>query len=160
MKIEAVPIELPADANVIVGQSHFIKTVEDLAEIAAASLPSGGFGLAFNEASGPRLTRVDGNDEALRRAAARAALVIGAGHVFVLFLRGGYPVQLLDRIKASPEVCTIFCATANPLEVLVAESALGRGVIGVVDGERPLAVETAADAEARRRLLRQLGYKR
>jgi adenosine/AMP kinase len=160
MKIDAVPIELPGDANVIVGQSHFIKTVEDLAEIAAAALPSGKFGLAFNEASGPCLVRVDGNDEALKRAAAAAARAIGAGHVFVLLLRGGYPVQLLDRIKQTAEVCTVFCATANPLEVLVAETARGRGVVGVVDGERPRGVETAADAEARRRLLRELGYKR
>jgi adenosine/AMP kinase len=160
MEIESVPLELPEGANVIVGQSHFIKTVEDLAEIASASLPGGRFGLAFNEASGPCLVRVDGNDAFLQRAAAEAALAIGAGHVFVLILSGGYPVQLLDRIKQSPEVCTVFCATANQLEVLVARTAWGRGVVGVIDGERPKRVENADEARARHELLRELGYKR
>ncbi|MCL2779893.1 MAG: adenosine-specific kinase [Actinomycetia bacterium] len=155
---EAVSVDIPADANVIIGQSHFIKTVEDLHEalFGAGRLR---FGIAFCEASGPRLVRVSGNDDELIGAATATALAIGAGHTFVVLLRDGFPVNVLNQIKAVPEVCAIFCATANPLEVIVAVTARGRGVVGVIDGEPPAGVETAADAAERHELLRMIGYK-
>ena len=159
VKLSSVALRVPESANVIVGQAHFIKTAEDLGEIAAGAAPGARFGLAFNEASGPCLIRVEGNDEELRSAAVESAQAIGAGHVFVLFLRGIYPVHVLDRVKACIEVCTVFCATANAVEVIVAESERGRGVVGVIDGERPRGVESRDDAQSRRRLLRDLGYK-
>ena len=159
MELQAIPIRVPDGDNLIVGQSHFIKTAEDLAEIVAGSVPGARFGVAFNEASGPRLVRVEGNDEELRRAATEHALAIGAGHVFVMLLRDCYPVNLLGRIKDCAEVCSVFCATANPVEILVAESELGRGVLGVIDGAHPRGVETAKDVDERRSLLRRLGYK-
>jgi uncharacterized protein len=159
MELEAVPIEKPEELNVIVGQAHFIKTVEDLHEALAGSSPQLRFGIAFCESSGPRLVRRSGNDEALVELAVRAASAIAAGHVFVAFLRDGYPVNVLNALKAVPEVCTLFCATANPVEVLVARTAAGRGVVGVVDGKPPLGVESEQDVEERKRLLRQFGYK-
>lgn len=159
MELLSVPIELPDGANVVVGQSHFIKTVEDLHETLAGSAPQLRFGVAFCEASGPRLVRRSGNDPALVEAAVRAAQAIAAGHVFVVFLREGFPVNVLNALKAVPELCTVFCATANPLEVLVAVTGRGRGVVGVVDGEPPLGVETDADVEERKKLLRRFGYK-
>ncbi len=159
MELEAVPIQKPEDLNVIVGQSHFIKTVEDLHEALAGSSPHLHFGIAFCESSGPRLIRHSGNDEALVELAVRAAGAIAAGHVFVIFLRDGYPVNVLNALKAIPELCTIFCATANPVEVIVARTDAGRGVLGVVDGQPPLGVETEHDVEERKKLLRRFGYK-
>lgn len=159
MDIEAVPIRIPADANVIVGQSHFIKTIVDLHETLAGAAPGLRFGAAFCEASGPRLVRRSGNDEQLVAAAVEAALAIGAGHSFVVFLRNGYPVNVLNQLKLVPEVCRIFCATANPLEVLVAVTPAGRGIVGVVDGEPPLGVETDDDVTARIELLQAIGYR-
>ncbi len=159
MELRSVSIRVADDINLILGQSHFIKTVEDLAEIIVNSVPGARFGVAFNEASGPCLVRLEGNDEELKRLAAEHALAIGAGHSFILLLRNSYPVNVLSRVKDCFEVCTIFCATANPVDVLVAQTELGRGILGVVDGAAPRGLETAADVEARRRLLRQLGYK-
>jgi len=160
MELMIVPLEVPEGGNLIVGQTHFIKTVEDVYEAVVNTVPQMKFGVAFNEASGPCLTRVDGNDEALRAMAARNATAIGAGHTFVVAMRDGYPINVLGRIKDVPEVCSIFCATANPVEVIVVQSALGRGVLGVIDGSSPKGVETADDASARHQFLRAIGYKR
>ena len=160
MELMIVPLEVPEGGNLIVGQTHFIKTVEDVYEAVVNTVPQMKFGVAFNEASGPCLTRVDGNDEVLRAMAARNATAIGAGHTFVVAMRDGYPINVLGRIKDVPEVCTIFCATANPVEVIVVQSALGRGVLGVIDGSSPKGVETADDASARHQFLRAIGYKR
>jgi hypothetical protein len=160
MSFHHVPLALPADANVVIGQAHFIKTAEDLAEIVAAASSAVEFGLAFNEASGPCLVRVEGNDEELRGRATQMARAIGAGHIFVLLMRELFPLQVLDRIKSCPEVCCVFCATGNSVEVVVAESAMGRGVMGVIDGAPPRGVESERDVVERRKLLRQLGYKR
>jgi adenosine/AMP kinase len=158
-RLTTVPIEKPADLNVVLGQSHFIKTVEDLYEALAGSSPHLRFGLAFCESSGPRLVRRAGNDEELVALAVDNARAIGAGHCFVVFLREGYPVNVLNQIKQVPEVCRIFCATANPVEVVVAETEQGRGILGVVDGGTPLGVETDEDVAERTELLRRLGYK-
>jgi adenosine/AMP kinase len=159
VELHAVAIDKPADMNVIVGQSHFIKTVEDLHEALVGSSPQLRFGVAFCEASGPRLVRRSGNDDALVDLAVRNALAIAAGHTFVVFLTEGYPVNVLNQVKQVPEVCHVWCATANPVSVLVAETDLGRGVIGVVDGEPPLGVESDADVTDRKDLLRAIGYK-
>ena len=159
MDIQAVRIEKPEDMNFILGQSYFIKTVEDLYEVLFASSPHLRFGIAFCESSGPRLVRRAGNDDELVELATRNALAIGAGHSFIVFLREGYPVNVLNQIKQVPEVCRIFCATANPAEVLVAETEQGRGILGVVDGGSPLGVETEDDVAARKHLLRAIGYK-
>ena len=156
---DVVPVEKPEDLNVVIGQAHFIKAVEDLHEALAGVSPSLRFGVAFCEASGPRLVRRSGNDQELVDLATRNALAIGAGHCFVIFIREGFPVNVLNPIKAVPEVCTIFCATANPVEVLVAVTPGGRGVAGVIDGQPPLAVEDDSDVADRRRLLRVIGYK-
>jgi adenosine/AMP kinase len=145
--------------NVIVGQSHFIKTIEDLHEALAGASPNLQFGVAFCEASGPCLIRRSGNADDLVELAARNAESIGAGHVFIIYLRDGYPVNVLNAIKQVPEVCTVFCATANPVEVLVAQTDLGRGVIGVIDGMPPAGIETASDEADRKHLLRAIGYK-
>jgi hypothetical protein len=160
MELKSVALEIPDGGNVILGQSHFIKTVEDLYEALVNSVPQMRFGVAFNEASGPCLTRVDGNDDALTAMAARNATAVGAGHIFVIAMRDGYPINVLGRIKDVPEVCSIFCASANPVTVIVAENEQGRGVLGVIDGERPKGVETAEDAARRREFLRKIGYKR
>lgn len=160
MQISAVPLAFPSDCNVVVGQSHFIKTVEDLYEIVVGTVPQARFGVAFCEASGPCLIRHDGNEPELVEVAVTAARAIGAGHVFVLVLRGAYPINVLPAIKACPEVCRVFCATANPLQVLVVESPQGRGVVGVVDGSAPRGVEGDAEREQRRAFLRTIGYKR
>ncbi len=160
MELKTVRLELPEGGNIILGQTHFIKSVEDLYEAMVNTVPQMKFGVAFNEASGPCLTRVDGNDADLKAMAARNATAIGAGHLFVIVLRDGYPINVLGRIKDVPEVCSIYCATANPAEVVVAETELGRGVLGVVDGFRPKGVETDQDASARRDFLRKIGYKR
>ncbi|MFV8051142.1 adenosine-specific kinase [Mycobacterium sp. 48b] len=156
---DVVSVDKPDDLNVVIGQAHFIKTVEDLHEAMVGVSPSLRFGLAFCEASGPRLVRRSGNDPDLVELAVRNALAIGAGHVFVIFLRDGFPVNILNPVKGVPEVCSIFCATANPVDVLVAVTPLGRGVVGVVDGQSPLGVESDDDVAARRDLLRAIGYK-
>jgi hypothetical protein len=160
MELKAVRLEIPEGVNLILGQSHFIKTVEDLFEAIVSTVPGAKFGIAFNEASGACLTRVDGNDDALKELAARNASAIAAGHTFVVVLRDAFPINVLGRIKDVPEVVNIFCATANPLEVIVAESAQGRGVLGVIDGSSPKGVEDEAGREWRHSLLRKFGYKR
>lgn len=157
--ITVVPVPVPDEVNVILGQAHFIKTVEDLYETLVASSPYLRFGLAFCEASGPRLVRRAGNDSELVDLAVRHASAIGAGHAFIVFLSKGFPVNVLNQLKMVPEVCRIYCATANPVEVLVAETEQGRGVLGVVDGSTPLGVETDEDERHRKALLRDLGYK-
>lgn len=159
MELSAVSIEKPDAMNVIVGQAHFVKTVEDVHETLAVAGGSIRFGVAFCEASGPRLIRRSGNDDELVALAVRNAESIGAGHSFVILLQGGFPMAVLNALKQVPEVCTIFCATANPVEVLVAETDLGRGIVGVVDGRPPAGVETPADEQARKALLRSIGYK-
>ena len=160
MELTLVPLEVPENGNLILGQAHFIKSVEDIYEAIVNTVPQMKFGVAFNEASGPCLTRVDGNDDALQAMAARNASAVAAGHIFVVAMREGYPINVLGRIKDVPEVCTIFCATANPVEAIVAESDQGRGVLGVIDGFPPKGVETAEDAAKRRGFLRMIGYKR
>jgi hypothetical protein len=160
MQLTLVPLEVPEGGNVILGQTHFIKSVEDIYEAIVNTVPQMKFGIAFNEASGPCLTRVDGNDEDLKALAARNAAAVAAGHVFVVAMRDGYPINVLGRIRDVPEVCSIYCATANPVQVVVAESEQGRGVLGVIDGFPPKGVETAEDAEKRRGFLRMIGYKR
>ncbi|SPF48516.1 conserved hypothetical protein [Candidatus Sulfopaludibacter sp. SbA4] len=160
MELKLVPLEVPEGGNVILGQTHFIKSVEDIYEAIVNTVPQMKFGVAFNEASGPCLTRVDGNDDALKALAARNAGALAAGHIFVVAMRDGYPINVLGRIKDVPEVCSIFCATANPVQVVVAESDQGRGVLGVIDGFPPRGVERAEDVEKRRAFLRMIGYKR
>jgi hypothetical protein len=157
--IITVPVEMPEGVNLVFGQAHFIKTVEDLYEALVGSSPSLRFGLAFCEASGPRLVRRAGNDPALVALAVRHALAIGAGHSFIVFLREGFPVNVLNQVKAVPEVCSIYCATANPVQVLLAETQQGRGVLGVIDGGAPLGVENDDDEKDRRTLLRDIGSK-
>jgi adenosine/AMP kinase len=157
--VEAVPVDTPDDVNVIVGQAHFIKTLEDLHETLAGVGPHLRFGIAFCEASGDRLVRKSGNDDDLVGLAVAAAQAIAAGHVFVIMMRVGFPVNVLNQVKAVPEVCTVFCATANPIDVLVLAADRGRGVIGVVDGSPPVGVEAEADVQARHDLLRAIGYK-
>src|SRR5438477_9060677 len=160
MELKLVALEIPESGNLILGQAHFIKTVEDIYEAIVNTVPQIKFGVAFNEASGPCLTRVDGNDDALKELAARNAAAVGAGHTFIVTMRDGYPVNVLGRIKDVPEVCGIFCATANAAQAVVAESELGRGVLGVIDGFPPKGVETAGDVEKRKAFLRMIGYKR
>jgi len=160
LELKAVRLEFPADANIIVGQSHFIKTVEDLYEAVATTVPQAKFGLAFNEASGACLTRSDGNDQALQDVAVRDAQALGCGHTFVLVLQNAYPINVLSAIRNVPEVCSIFCATANPAEIIVAQGEQGRGVLGVIDGSSPKGVESPSDVAWRRDLLRKIGYKR
>jgi len=159
VSLEAIDIDKPDDVNVILGQAHFIKTVDDLHETLVSTSPRARFGIAFCEASGVRLIRRSGNDSEMVALAIGAAQAIGAGHSFVIMLREAFPVNVLNAIKAVPELCTIFCATANPVSVLVASTAQGRGVIGVIDGGPPLGVEQAVDVDQRRALLRDLGYK-
>jgi adenosine/AMP kinase len=160
MELKAIRLEVPENANIILGHSHFIKTVEDLYEAIVNTVPQMKFGVAFNEASGACLIRVDGNDPELKAVATRNAQAVAAGHCFVIVMRDGYPINVLGRIRDTPEVCSIFCATANPVEVIVAETEQGRGILGVIDGSSPKGVETDADAEWRHGLLRKIGYKR
>ncbi|HVI76308.1 MAG TPA: adenosine-specific kinase [Anaeromyxobacteraceae bacterium] len=159
MQLSTVTIEKPEDVNVILGQSHFIKTVEDLHEALAGASSQLRFGIAFCESSGPRLVRRSGNDPALVELATRAGLALGAGHCFVVFLREGYPVNVLNQVKSVPEVCRVYCATANPVQVVIAETDQGRGILGVVDGGTPLGVEREEDVRERKDLLRRIGYK-
>jgi adenosine/AMP kinase len=160
MELVTVALEIPENGNVIFGQSHFIKTVEDVYEAIVNTVPQMKFGVAFCEASGACLVRADGNDDDLKQMAVRNALAVAAGHTFVVCLTDGYPVNLLTRLKDVPEVVGLFCATANPVEVVLAETAQGRGVLGVIDGEPPKGVEGPADIEWRHSLLRKIGYKR
>ncbi|HEY9242001.1 MAG TPA: adenosine-specific kinase [Streptosporangiaceae bacterium] len=156
---EVVPVDKPADLNVIIGQTHFIKTVDDLHEALAGVSTQLRFGIAFCEASQARLVRRSGNDAELTGLAVRAAEAIGAGHCFVIMLRDGFPINVLNQVKAVPEVCTVFCATANPVQVIVLTAGEGRGVAGVIDGLPPVGVETDTDVAERRQLLRDIGYK-
>ncbi len=160
LALETVRLEFPADTNIIVGQTHFIKTVEDLYEAVVNTVPQGKFGLAFNEASGPCLTRADGNDDELTALAIRNAQNLAAGHIFILILRNAYPVNLLRVIRDVPEVCSIFCATANPVEAVVAVGGQGRGILGVIDGSSPKGIEGPDDVQTRHDFLRKIGYKR
>jgi hypothetical protein len=160
VKFKVVKIHKPEDVNLILGQSHFIKTVEDIAEAVVGSVPGAKFGLAFSEASGECLIRIDGNDEDLIALARDNAKVIGAGHSFILFLRDCYPLNVLNAIKNLQEVCTIYCATANAADVVIAESLLGRGIMGVIDGHMPKGVEGPDGVRERTTLLRKFGYKR
>jgi adenosine/AMP kinase len=160
MELKAIRLVLPDNGNIIVGQSHFIKTVEDIYEAMVNTSPHLQFGVAFNEASGDRLTRFDGNDEGLQQNAVENVMAIGAGHVFVVALRNGFPINVLDRIQRVPEVVNIYCATANPVEVIVAQTEQGRGVLGVIDGSSPVGVEGPEHQTARVALLRKFGYKR
>lgn len=159
-KTKIVKVDIPADTNIIFGQTHFIKTVEDLYEALATASPSLKFGIAFCEASQKRLIRTDGNSPELIKMASEAAFDIACGHTFMIYLRDGFPINVLGRIKDVDEVCRIFCATANPLEVLVAETSLGRGVLAVVDGDTPIGIETDDDKKERVEFLRKIGYKR
>jgi adenosine/AMP kinase len=159
MELLVVPLQNPDGLNVIVGQSHFVKTVEDVHEALAGASPHIRFGIAFCEASGPRLVRRSGNDDGLVELATTNALSIGAGHAFVVFLKEAFPVNVLNTLKQVPEVCRIYCATANPVSVVVAEVGDGRAVLGVVDGASPLGVETDKDVAERKHLLRAIGYK-
>jgi hypothetical protein len=159
MELFNVRMEIPEDANLILGQSHFIKTAEDLYEVVVNTVPGARFAVAFNEASGPCLVRVESNDDVLRSAAVANAQAIGAGHAFVLLIRNAYPINLLSRVRDCFEVCSIFCATANPVEVILAQTEQGRAVLGVVDGSSPKGVETPQDVTRRREFVRKIGYK-
>ncbi len=160
MELITVRLEIPENGNVILGQSHFIKTVEDIYEAIVNTVPQMKFGIAFCEASGACLIRADGNDEELKAMAVRNAGLVAAGHTFVICLREGFPINLLSRIKDVPEVVGLFCATANPVEVVLMVTEQGRGVMGVVDGASPTGVEGPADIEWRHGFLRKIGYKR
>ena len=159
MEFKLIDIEVPKECNLILGTAHFIKTVEDLHECLVNSVPSIKFGIGFCESSGPCLIRRSGNDEFLKKLATDYALRVGAGHSFIVFLRNAYPINVLNSVKNIPEVCTIHCATANPVQVIIAETDQGRGILGVVDGSKPKGVETGNDVEERKELLRKIGYK-
>ncbi len=159
MELLSVRMDIPKDANLILGQSHFIKTAEDLYEIVVNTVPGAKFAVAFNEASGPCLVRVESNDDELRCAAASNAQAIGAGHAFVVLIRNAYPINLLGRVRDCFEVCSIFCATANPVEVILAQTEQGRAVLGVVDGSSSKGVEGPEEAKRRREFVRKIGYK-
>lgn len=159
MELIKVTIEKPDDVNLILGQSHFIKTVEDLHEALVGAVPGIEFGLAFCEASGPALVRTSGTSDEMIELAQKNALALSAGHSFIIFLKNAFPINVLNQVKAVPEVCRIFCATANPLEVILTESEQGRGILGVIDGVSPKGVETDAEAAERQAMLRKFGYK-
>ena len=158
LELKTVKID-PKDSQVIIGQSHFIKSVEDLHEALVNSVPGIKFGVAFCESSGPCLVRTSGNDHDLIEFAGRAAFEVGAGHSFILFLKNAYPINVLNQVKLVQEVCSIFAATANPIQVIVAETGQGRGILGVIDGSKPKGIETPKDAEDRKEFLRKIGYK-
>jgi len=159
LEFKIVEIEVPKECNVILGMSHFIKTVEDLYEALVNAVPNIKFGIGFCESSGPCFVRHEGNDEKLRRLAAEKAFEIGCGHSFIIFLKNAYPINVLEKIKSVQEVCTIYAATANPLEVIVVETKQGRGIIGVVDGAKSKGIEKEDDVKARKEFLRKIGYK-
>jgi adenosine/AMP kinase len=160
MELRAVPIAFPEGANIILGQSHFIKTVEDLYEAMVSSSPTIKFGIAFAEASGPCLVRHDGNDADLESAAVEIIEEVAAGHSFAIVMKDGFPINVLNAVKSCQEVCGIYCATANPVEVIVAETAQGKGILGVIDGASPRGTEGAEDVAKRKEFLRTIGYKR
>ncbi|MGB2768322.1 MAG: adenosine-specific kinase, partial [Candidatus Zixiibacteriota bacterium] len=157
MEFRVYKVPMPEKTNVIVGQTHFIKTAEDLYEILAGSVPGMRFGLAFCEASGPCLVRSEGNDVELKKLAAQSAFDIGAGHTFIIYIKHGYPINVLNAIKNCQEVATVFCATANPLQLIIAETGQGRGIAGVIDGYTPKRIETEEDVKERRQFLRKIG---
>ena len=159
MEIKTVALEIPEGANIIIGQTHFIKTAEDLYEVMVNAVPGIKFGVAFCEASGPCLVRAEGNDSALKEIAIRNAANIAAGHTFVVLIKEAFPVNVLNSIKTCPEVCSVFCATANPVQVIVAETEQGIGIMGVIDGYRPKGVESEKDVQNRKQFLRKIGYK-
>jgi adenosine/AMP kinase len=159
MELKTVRIEKPEDTNFILGQSHFIKTVEDLHEVLAGAVPGARFGVAFCEASGPALVRWSGTDDAMVELAKKNALALSAGHSFIIFLGNVFPVNVLNAVKAVPEVCRVFCATANPTEVILAETDQGRAILGVVDGEKSKGIEGEPEIASRKELLRRFGYK-
>ena len=159
MNTQVVDVRVPDGCNVVLGQSHFIKTVEDLYEALVNAVPNIRFGLAFCESSGPCLVRFDGNDLELKELASRVALQLAAGHAFIVFMRNAYPINVLDKIKSVPEVCNIFLATANPFQVVVAETEQGRGILGVIDGFAAKGIETKNDIDDRKQFLRKIGYK-
>lgn len=159
METKVIRIDVPEGVNIVLGQSHFIKTVEDLHEAIVCTVPHAKFGIAFNESSGPCLVRVSGNQQELTTLAGKAALELGAGHSFIVFLKDAYPINVLDKIKAVPEVCSIYAATANPIQVVVAETDQGRGILGVIDGLKPKDIEGPKDVEDRKSFLRKIGYK-
>jgi hypothetical protein len=159
MDIQAVKLEIPEGCNIILGQTHFIKTIEDLYEIIATTVPQAIFGIAFTEASGPCLIRTEGNDADILNICIKNLQEVGAGHVFCIILKNAFPINILNQIKNCPEVCRIFCATANPVEVVVASSSQGRGVLGVIDGFSPKGVEMPEDKALRKEFLRKIGYK-
>ena len=159
MKLETVRIEKPEDMNFILGQAHFIKTVEDLHEAIVGTVPGMKFGIGFCESSGPALVRYTGNESRLVELAQKNAQGLSCGHCFIIFIEGGFPVNILNAVKNVPEVCRVFCATANPVEVVVAETDQGRGILGVIDGVKTKGVETEDDIKARKQLLRRIGYK-
>jgi adenosine/AMP kinase len=159
MELTTIPIEKPADVNFILGQSHFIKTIEDLHEAIVQTVPQMKFGIAFCESSGPALVRWTRNDGELTDLAKRNALALSCGHSFIIFMSGGFPISILNTIKAVPEVCGIYCATANPVQVIVADAAEGRGILGVIDGAKSKGIETESDIAARKQMLRKFGYK-
>ena len=159
MEIKTVKMEIPGEANIIIGQSHFIKTAEDLYEIVVNSVPQAKFGIAFCEASGPCLIRAEGNDEDLKETAIKNASTLASGHSFVLLLKDAFPINILNAIKQCPEVCSIYCATANPVEAIVVETEQGRGILGVIDGFKPKGIESASDIDKRKDFLRKIGYK-
>lgn len=159
MELHIVPIEKPEEVNLILGQSHFIKTVEDIHEALVGAVPGIHFGLAFCESSGPALVRWSGTDDEMVELAKKNALALSAGHSFIIFLRDAFPINVLNAVKMVPEVCRIFCATANPLQVVIAETEEGRGILGVIDGMKTKGVETEEDIAARKALLRRFGYK-
>ncbi len=159
MELKTITVEIPQGANIIIGQTHFIKTVEDLYEVMVNAVPGIKFGIAFCEASGPCLIRHEGNDQFLKDVAIKNARNIAAGHTFVIIIKDAFPVNVLNAIKACPEVCSIFCATANSIQVIVAETEQGRGILGVIDGFSPKGVEDEKDIHARKQLLRKFGYK-
>ncbi len=159
LEFKIVKIEVPEDCNVILGMAHFIKTVEDLYEALINAVPNIKFGIGFCESSGPCLVRHEGNDEELRLLAARKAYEVACGHSFIIFLKNAYPINVLDKIKNVPEVCTVYAATANPLEVIIAETEYGRGIVGVIDGLKSKGIEAEEDIKARKDFLRKIGYK-
>jgi adenosine/AMP kinase len=159
VEFKTVKVEVPTDCNVVLGMSHFIKTIEDLYEALMNAVPNIRFGIGFCESSGPCLVRHEGNDKELRKLAANKALEISCGHSFIIFLKNAYPINVLDKIKSAPEVCTIYAATANPLEIVIAETEQGRGIIGVIDGSKSKGIEAEEDARSRKEFVRKIGYK-
>jgi adenosine/AMP kinase len=159
MEIKTVTMELPQESNIIVGQTHFIKTVEDLFEIVVTTVPQAQFGVAFSEASGPCLIRAEGNNQQLQEVAIRNTRTIACGHIFVLVIKNAYPINILNAIKQCPEICSLYCATANPVQIIVAETEQGRGILGVIDGFPPRGVESDEEAAKRKTFLRKIGYK-